>query len=226
MRVVGRPNEYTTAQDRLNGIGEAAKLSNKGMKLTKLSAAPTLAPQAALRPEVPPHARAAGMDAGTASQLIPGVRRTCARAGTTALAVLTLLASRASGGGDYWSVKVMRFVRQGEATATFVAVPVKGPLAPEGLLNGCAELQVAARYARWKWLVGAPKEVTAKAQAHALDVLEQAAKGGHVIGLGVIGDGWIRPDERDRCRVVSDAFVEETASRRDGVERVVLSYGN
>jgi hypothetical protein len=28
------------------------------MKLTKLSAAPTLAPQAALRPEVPPHARA------------------------------------------------------------------------------------------------------------------------------------------------------------------------
>ena len=45
----------------------------KGMKLTKLSAAPTLAPQAALRPEVPPHARAAGMDAGTASQLIPGV---------------------------------------------------------------------------------------------------------------------------------------------------------
>jgi hypothetical protein len=49
---------------------------NKGMKLTKLSAAPTLAPQAALRPEVPPHARAAGMDAGTASQLIPGVRWT------------------------------------------------------------------------------------------------------------------------------------------------------
>jgi hypothetical protein len=50
--------------------------SNKGMKLTKLSAAPDLAPQAALRTEVPPHARAASMDAGTASQLIPGVRRT------------------------------------------------------------------------------------------------------------------------------------------------------
>jgi len=33
--------------------------SNKGMKLTKLSAAPTLAPQAAARPEVPPNARAA-----------------------------------------------------------------------------------------------------------------------------------------------------------------------
>jgi hypothetical protein len=49
--------------------------SNKGMKLTKLSAAPTLAPQAALRPEAPPHARAARPDAGTASQLIPGVRR-------------------------------------------------------------------------------------------------------------------------------------------------------
>jgi hypothetical protein len=47
------------------------------MKLTKLSAAPTLAPQAALRPKVPPNARAAdGMGAGTASQLIPSVRRT------------------------------------------------------------------------------------------------------------------------------------------------------
>jgi hypothetical protein len=49
------------------------------MKLTKLSAAPTLAPQAALRPKVPPNARAAnGMNAGTASQLIPGVRLTWA----------------------------------------------------------------------------------------------------------------------------------------------------
>jgi hypothetical protein len=38
--------------------------SNKGMKLTKLSAAPTLAPQAALRPEVPPHARAAAVARG------------------------------------------------------------------------------------------------------------------------------------------------------------------
>ena len=37
------------------------------MKLTKLRAAPVL------RAEVPPCARAAGMDAGTASQLIPGV---------------------------------------------------------------------------------------------------------------------------------------------------------
>jgi hypothetical protein len=44
--------------------------SNKGMKLTKLRAAPVL------QAEVPPCARAASMDAGTASQLIPGVRRT------------------------------------------------------------------------------------------------------------------------------------------------------
>ena len=59
----------------------ALGLPNKGMKLTKLSAAPTLAPQAALRPKVPPHARAAnGKDAGTASQLIPGVGRTSGRA--------------------------------------------------------------------------------------------------------------------------------------------------
>jgi hypothetical protein len=50
---------------------------NKGMKLTKLSAAPTLAPQAALgrRCRLMP-APANGMDAGTASQLIPGVRPT------------------------------------------------------------------------------------------------------------------------------------------------------
>ena len=41
--------------------------SNKGMKLTKLVAAPVW------RAEVPPRARAASMDAGTASQLIPGV---------------------------------------------------------------------------------------------------------------------------------------------------------
>src|SRR5512146_1860859 len=51
--------------------------SNKGMKLTKLSAAPTLAPQAALgrrcrRMPAPVN----GLDAGTASQLIPGVRPT------------------------------------------------------------------------------------------------------------------------------------------------------
>ncbi len=43
---------------------------NKGMKLTKLVAAPERAYK------VPPRARAASMDAGTASQLIPGVRRT------------------------------------------------------------------------------------------------------------------------------------------------------
>ncbi len=43
---------------------------NKGMKLTKLRAAPERAYK------VPPCARAARMGAGTASQLIPGVRRT------------------------------------------------------------------------------------------------------------------------------------------------------
>ncbi len=50
-------------------------LSNKGMKLTKLRAAPERAYK------VPPCARAGRMDAGTASQLIPGVRRTHRRAG-------------------------------------------------------------------------------------------------------------------------------------------------
>jgi hypothetical protein len=55
-------------------VGRAGP-SNKGMKLTKLSAAPTLAPQAPLgRSCRRMPAQANGMDAGTASQLIPGVR--------------------------------------------------------------------------------------------------------------------------------------------------------
>jgi len=45
-------------------------LSNKRMQLTKLRAAPVR------RAEVPPCAPAGGMDGGTASQLIRGVRRT------------------------------------------------------------------------------------------------------------------------------------------------------
>jgi hypothetical protein len=51
-------------------IGGSGVQSNKGMKLTKLRAAPVL------QAEVPPCARAASMGAGTASQLIPGVLRT------------------------------------------------------------------------------------------------------------------------------------------------------
>jgi hypothetical protein len=58
-------------------------LSNKGMKLTKLSAAPTLAPQAALGRRCRRMPAPARMDAGTASQLIPGVLRT--RKGATRL---------------------------------------------------------------------------------------------------------------------------------------------
>jgi hypothetical protein len=55
------------------------------MKLTKLSAAPTIAPQAALgrRCRRMP-ALASSMDAGTASQLIPAVRRTCGGTGDCA----------------------------------------------------------------------------------------------------------------------------------------------
>jgi hypothetical protein len=59
-----------TGQGGRTGQASMALLSNKGMKLTKLRAAPVR------RAEVPPCARAAGMDAGTASQLIPGVRPT------------------------------------------------------------------------------------------------------------------------------------------------------
>ena len=46
---------------------------NKGMKLTKLSAAPTLAPRAALSRRRRLMPAPVGSDAGTASQLIPGV---------------------------------------------------------------------------------------------------------------------------------------------------------
>jgi hypothetical protein len=48
---------------------------NRRMKLTKLSAAPGWSSTTAWA-EVPPRARAVSMDAGTASQLIRGVRQT------------------------------------------------------------------------------------------------------------------------------------------------------
>jgi hypothetical protein len=48
---------------------------NRRMKLTKLSAAPGW-PSTTVRTEAPPRARAASMNAGTASQLIRGVGRT------------------------------------------------------------------------------------------------------------------------------------------------------
>ncbi len=58
------------------GIATPGTPSNKGMKLTKLSAAPEHGRLAwlSLRCRLMP--APAGMDAGTASQLIPGVRRT------------------------------------------------------------------------------------------------------------------------------------------------------
>jgi hypothetical protein len=60
-------------------------LSNKGMKLTKLRAAPERAYK------VPPCARSARMGAGTASQLIPGVGRTCLRSRVRLLTAVTTL---------------------------------------------------------------------------------------------------------------------------------------
>ena len=60
-----------------NGESERTTPSNDGMKLRKLSAEPTLAPQAVLgrsRRRMPAPSRS---NAGTASQLIPGVRWTC-----------------------------------------------------------------------------------------------------------------------------------------------------
>jgi hypothetical protein len=59
------------------------------MKLTKLSAAPTLAPQAALSRRCRRMPALSRLGAGTASQLIPGVRRT-KRARTTAIAVVAI----------------------------------------------------------------------------------------------------------------------------------------
>ncbi len=54
----------------------SAQPPNKRMKLTKLSAAPGWL-STTVRMEVPPRAREGRIDAGTASQLIRGVRRTC-----------------------------------------------------------------------------------------------------------------------------------------------------
>jgi hypothetical protein len=54
--------------------------SNKRMKLTKLSAAPGWSPTTVWT-EVPAHARAGRIDAGTASQLIRGVLRTLVASG-------------------------------------------------------------------------------------------------------------------------------------------------
>ncbi len=53
-----------------NTVSSTGGLPNKGMKLTKLRGAPVR------QPEVPPCARSVQSGAGTASQLIPGVRRT------------------------------------------------------------------------------------------------------------------------------------------------------
>src|SRR5512140_826832 len=77
------------------------------MKLTKLSAAPGWSPTT-VRMEVPPRARAGRMDAGTASQLIRGVRQTQGgvagvrrRMGTVgrivAMAVVSLALAHAAG---------------------------------------------------------------------------------------------------------------------------------
>ena len=53
-----------------------ARPPNKAMKLTKLSAALWYGRDRMHVGQVPPRARAASMDAGTASQLIASVRRT------------------------------------------------------------------------------------------------------------------------------------------------------
>ncbi len=83
---LGRASPVVGAERGCVGSSDAQKLvrersrrsegpSNKRMKLTKLSAAPLRGRRRRLMPA------AAGMDAGTASQLIPGVRRTiCGRA--------------------------------------------------------------------------------------------------------------------------------------------------
>jgi hypothetical protein len=70
-RILGAGTYWAGRQtSRATASARCATPPNKGMKLTKLRAAPVL------QAEVPPCARAARMDAGTASQLIPGVGRT------------------------------------------------------------------------------------------------------------------------------------------------------
>ena len=57
--------------------GNVREPSNKAMKLTKLSAALWYGRHGMHVGQVPPRARAASMDAGTASQLIASVLPTC-----------------------------------------------------------------------------------------------------------------------------------------------------
>jgi hypothetical protein len=59
-----------------SGAASIEAPSNKGMKQTKLSAAPTLAPQAALGRRCRLMPAKSATAAGTASQLIPRVRPT------------------------------------------------------------------------------------------------------------------------------------------------------
>jgi len=71
LRYHRRESEQAGAKSKAgNGVGSTAKPQNKGMKLTKLSAAPLRGRSAASCPRRPTS------DAGTASQLIPGVRPT------------------------------------------------------------------------------------------------------------------------------------------------------
>ena len=77
MALAGQHSATPDGKYNLHGkVGRALGPSNKRMQLTKLSAAPTLAPQAVLARRCRLMPAPAWMDAGTASQLIRSVRPT------------------------------------------------------------------------------------------------------------------------------------------------------
>src|SRR5690349_3437413 len=102
-------------------------------------------------------------------------------------------------GGDVFRVYVRDFRREGAHGARFTAVVANDE---EPLPGGCRELNVASRYAWWKWLwtdVGGL--VNRPAQRRALDVLQDAASRGALVGFGYIGAGWQPVRDQEPCRV-------------------------
>jgi hypothetical protein len=149
---------------------------------------------------------------------------TYARKATVLSAVLLANATPAQAGGDAIKVSIRSFQRHGDYGAHFTAVAISEQQAfPEG----CKQLDVRARYAWWKWWWDdVSGRVSRRAQLQALNVLEQAAAHGDVLGFGYMGTGWHTPDASQPCRVVSHALVQMPDDPLPGTTTSVLSFFN
>jgi hypothetical protein len=141
-----------------------------------------------------------------------------------AFCVFVLVPHLAVAGGDARAVKVHEFSRHGSLAASFRVVMVPGPGDAEPFPGGCRQLEVEATYAWWKWWWKAPHQVTRQAQERALDVLEKAARDGTSMQFGYMGSGWVAPDARQPCRVVSHAVVELPDDRLKATAPSVYSF--